>query len=236
MSKLSITLSPSHLVTLSHHQLVALLHTLLLLLLTLAMLGCTNRSSSGSIWCGHVANLTGSEKKAGDAAGRGIRLAVEEINKDTDASDEAKWKVIHSDARGNLEAIEAEAIRLVSVNRVSFLLGGTTTEEVERLDRAGVTVLTPLGQHSRTMSDGVFCLGLSPTRQGKALAKFAVESGLSNVLMVLDAQVVQAEEIASAFESEFKAAWMKKNDKAGASRSPSNPVEGRKDSRTRQDP
>ena len=52
-------------------------------------------------------------------------------------------QVRHTDARGQLDAFEAEAVRLVGINRVVGLMGGTTPDEVARLDAAHVPVLAP---------------------------------------------------------------------------------------------
>jgi ABC-type branched-subunit amino acid transport system substrate-binding protein len=79
--------------------------------------------------------------------------------------------VIHTDTRGNLEAFEAEAVRLAAVNRVAALLGGTTPEEIERLDRAGPVVVGLAGVRTRTLSDFVFLTGLAPAARGRALAR-----------------------------------------------------------------
>jgi len=144
------------------------------LVLLLAAAGCTTRSTP-PVWLAHVATLSGPDKEAGESAARGIRLAVEEINKNVEQGLGPPLKVIHSDTRGNLDAFESEAVRLVAVNRVAFLLGGTTPDEVERLDRAHATVIAPCGQRPRGGSDGIYCTGISPSQRGKALARFAVQ-------------------------------------------------------------
>src|SRR5205823_3780520 len=83
--------------------------------------------------------------------------------------------VRHTDAQAKLDAFEGEAIRLVSVNKVFALFGGTNAEEVVRLDRSRVPVLTSVGLKTAGMSDLVFCTGLSPAYQGTVLARFAAE-------------------------------------------------------------
>src|SRR5437762_10170498 len=136
--------------------------------------GCTSRTPA-PIWVAHIATLSGPDKDAGDSAVHGIRLAVEEINNDLSAGVGRPFKVIHSDARGKPEGFEAEAVRLAAINRVVFLLGGNTPEEVERLDRAHLPVLTPCGARARAVSDAVYFTGLSPAQRGKVLARFAVQ-------------------------------------------------------------
>jgi branched-chain amino acid transport system substrate-binding protein len=182
------------------------LRLLLALTVVAGLSGCTGRGTPPPIWCGQVATLSGPDKEPGESASRGIRLAVEEFNKDLDQGPGRPLKVIHSDAHGKLEAFEAEAVRLVAINRVSFLLGGTTPEEVERLDRARVPVLTPSGYHSRNLSESVFFTGLPPATHGKVLAHFAAtELKINNVLVLQDERRDEAQESVEAFARELTA-------------------------------
>jgi ABC-type branched-subunit amino acid transport system substrate-binding protein len=155
-----------HMFTSSRH-LVAMAFLSLIVVLTG---GCATRAEPAPIWIGHVATLSGPDRQAGEAAVYGIRLAVEEINKDISQGLGRPLQVIHGDARGSLEYFEAEAVRLSALNRVHFLYGGTTAEEVERLNRAPALVMTPLGARTRTMNDAVFSIGLAPAQQAGALA------------------------------------------------------------------
>src|SRR5437588_5338849 len=164
--------------------------------------GCTGRAR-GRDWIAHVATLSGPDKEAGEAAARGVRLAVEEINKDPSSGVGRPFKVIHSDARGKAEGFEAEAVRLAAINRVVFLLGGNTPEEVERLDRAHLPVLTPCGARARTVSDAVYFTGLSPAQRGKVLARFAVqELNLTSFLVIQDERRADLQEAGEAFARE----------------------------------
>jgi branched-chain amino acid transport system substrate-binding protein len=184
----------------------------------LLLSGCSGRSPPPPIWLAHVATLSGPDRQAGESAARGIRLAVEEINKNLDQPADRPLKVIHSDARGKLEAFEAEAVRLVAINRVSFLLGGTTPEEVERLDRARVPTVTPTGVRTRTMSDAVFFTGLTPRQRAWVLAQFAaLELNASAVAVLEDDRREEALEVSEAFARELAQALTKKDAKLAAS-------------------
>jgi branched-chain amino acid transport system substrate-binding protein len=192
--------------------------TSLVLLLTLGACstaaGCGGRATPSPVWLAHVATLSGPDKDAGESAARGLRLAVEEINKDLDQGLGRPFKVLHSDARGKLEAFEAEATRLVAINRVVCLFGGTSPEEVERLDRAGVPVVTPIGTPSRGMSDAVYCTGIPTAHHARALARFAVqELNAERLLLVQDDRRHEAASIAEAFASELPHAQTKKDTK-----------------------
>jgi branched-chain amino acid transport system substrate-binding protein len=191
------------------------------LVLALAVLGllsgCAGRATPPPIWIGHVATVSGPDREAGKSAERGILLAVEEFNKDPDQGVCRQIKVVHSDAHGKLDAFEAEAVRLVAINRVSFLLGGNNAEEVERLDRAHVPVLTPTGYHSRGMSDMVYFTGLPPATVGKTLARHAgQELGVGNVLVLQDESRPEAQECVEAFARELPTALGKKDAKSAS--------------------
>jgi branched-chain amino acid transport system substrate-binding protein len=182
--------------------------------LSILTAGCAGRPTPAPIMIGHVATLSGPDKQAGEAAARGIRLAVEEINKDLDKGVGRPFAVIHSNARGS-DAFEAEGVRVVAINRVWAMLGGTSRDEVERLDRARAPLLTPLGTKVRNVSDGVFYTGLAPEQHGKVLAQFAVlELTIPRLIIVHDERHEESVEIADAVAREFVAAWAKKDAKA----------------------
>jgi branched-chain amino acid transport system substrate-binding protein len=151
--------------------------TLALLIPPLLLAGCGGRAPVPQVLIGHVATLSGPDRGPGEDAARGIRLAVKEADRDTKPA----LEVLHVDARGQAEAFEAEAVRLLAVNRVSALLGGTTAEEVVALDRgralagAPVPLVTFSGLSSRGLSQQVFLTGLTPSAQGKALARAAAQ-------------------------------------------------------------
>jgi ABC-type branched-subunit amino acid transport system substrate-binding protein len=137
-------------------------------------------------------------------AARAFRLCVQDINKDPDQGPGRPFNLIHSDTHGKLEAFEAEANRLAAINHVAFLLGGTTAEEVERLDRAHLNVVTACAARPRGVSDGVWFTGIAAAQQGKVLARFTLhELKADSVLLVEDDRLELAREIAEAFAREF---------------------------------
>jgi branched-chain amino acid transport system substrate-binding protein len=164
--------------------LVALSRCLLLIIICLA--GCTGRSTPPPVWLAHVATRSGPDKDAGESAARGIRLAVEEIDKNVDQGLGPPLKVIHSDTHGKLDAFEAEAVRLVTVNRVALLLGGSTPAEVERLDRAHGTVVSPCGTRPAGASDGVYVTGIGPAQHAKSLGQFAAQNLNAEALVLIE--------------------------------------------------
>jgi branched-chain amino acid transport system substrate-binding protein len=184
-------------------------------LLFLLTSGCASRSSPPPIRIGHVAAFSGNGKQAGEAATRGIRLAVEEINKDVESNSGRPIAVFHANAGSRLEDFEAEAVRLVAINQVTCLLGGSTSSEVEKLDHARVPILTPLGSRTRTMSDMVYCTGLSPEFQGQVLAKFAAqELRVPKLILVLNDQCGESLALGEALAKDFAATSVKKGDES----------------------
>src|SRR6266446_1665418 len=145
----------------------------LFLPLVLFLAGCGGSSSPEPIYIGHVATLSGPQRRGGEQAALGMRLAL--LDKTSAQVDGRPLAVRHTDTRGQIEAYEAQAVRLVAISKAVAIYGGASPAEVTRLDRGQVTVLTPLGYRPAGASDQVFCVGLSPRVQGEKLAQFAVK-------------------------------------------------------------
>lgn len=192
--------------------------TLLFALTT--VLGCSSKSPPSPLVVGQVANLSGPGSRADVQASRGIRLALDEVNKDA----ERKIIVRHTDTQGKLEAYEAQAARLVAFNKVVALFGGDAPEEVVRLDRSRVLaeseqpgflpVLSPCGRRTPAMSAQVVLAGMTPQAQGKALARFAAENlKITRVTLLVHQGTTHAEPLTEAFVREFVDAQKKKEPK-----------------------
>jgi branched-chain amino acid transport system substrate-binding protein len=184
-----------------------------LLAAALTATGCSGTAAPPPVFVGHVVSHL--DRDGGESAARGIRLAVMEANKDPDKGAGRTVKVIHTDTLGKLEAFEAEGVRLVAVNRAVALLGGTTVEEVERLELARVPVVAPCGALPPSGGDLVFCTGLAPTRRGTVLARFAAdELKAVSAAVVVDERRDEYVRLAEAFARAFPAALAKKQPKA----------------------
>src|SRR6266545_8067398 len=202
--------------------------TVVLLSAILALTGCSGTSPS-PVFVGHIVSHL--DRTSGKSAARGIRLAVIEANKDPDKGAGRPVKVIHTDTVGKLEGFEGEAVRLVAINRVAALLGGTTLEEVERLEMGSaplkeekrldlaVPVLSPCGMRPRTATDAVFCTGLSPASRGKILARFAVdELKIQRTVVLVDERREECLRLADVFTRQFPLAAAKNDPKATPAR------------------
>lgn len=175
--------------------------------IAISLWGCSGNSTLPPIYVGHVAATTGPDRHADEQAARGIRLAVQEQVKEAEKNQLRPIHVRHTDTRGNLQAYEGEAIRLVTVNRVVALLGGATPAEVVRLDKAQSPVIAPCGFRSRDMSEWAFLTGLAPAFQGAALARFAAQE--LKVASVFVAADERREEFLAAAESFIS--WLAKS-------------------------
>jgi branched-chain amino acid transport system substrate-binding protein len=159
------------------------------------------------LWIGHVAPLSGPEKAAGEHAQQGIRLAIVEVDAEPNLVLGRKVAVRHADTRGDGKDAEAEAVRLVSVNRVVALLGGTDAFQAEHLVRgaesAGVPVVVQAAFPADSLSENAYCCAPSLSQRGKVLARFVAKDGFKaeNVALLVDERDRAAAAVADAFRS-----------------------------------
>jgi branched-chain amino acid transport system substrate-binding protein len=184
-------------------------------LLSLGVAGCNTNSAPAPIVIGHVSDKARVDK-AGDQAELGIRLALSNLNK-ADALTEAlagrPVQVRHTDAHGDLDAFESQAVRLDTVNRCLAILGGNSAKEVAALDHVKVPILTFYGMPVSGASNQVFYLGMSPVRQGEALARVvADEPKTKKVVIIVDERRPESAATADGFQKAFADA--RKDDKA----------------------
>lgn len=153
-------------------------------LLLCLLAGCSGRSATEPIFIGHLAPLSGPDQRIGQHARQGILLAVEEANQDDNAR---KINVIHVDIPGDEEKPErpendraqAQAVRLITINRVIALLGDTGSAQAESMALGarpyGVAVVTSNGWPAPNNIDNLFVTGVTPARMGQALARYLKE-------------------------------------------------------------
>jgi len=166
--------------------------------------GCGGSSSPPPIFLGHVATLSGPDAQAGKSAEQGIRLALEDLGAAASANLQGRPLVVrHVDAAGSLDNMEAQAARLVSVNKAVGLLGGVTKDEALRLDRSRVPVLSPVGFRTSAMSELLFTTGLAPTTQGQVLAQFLADEAPEAGTVIVDPR----REESLVFAEHFRRAW-----------------------------
>jgi branched-chain amino acid transport system substrate-binding protein len=161
----------------------------LFLIPILFLAGCGGGSGE-RVWVGHLSPLSGADKKIGESSRHGVLLAVEEANEDPDTKGAGRHvEVRHADTRGDPATFGAEATRLVAVNKVFALLGGSSSAEIEaikQIDRPGL-LISPAGlADDAQRGPGLFFTGLSPAQQGGALARLAVREKLGRVIVLVN--------------------------------------------------
>jgi branched-chain amino acid transport system substrate-binding protein len=147
-----------------------------LCLLALLLAGCS-RSAPEVVPVGDLIALSGPEKPDGDRARQGSVLAVEEFDEDDAHSAGKRLRVEYADTRGEPAQTQAEAVRLLTVNRAAALLADTDAAGLERLARGvqpyAVPVLVAGELPPRAPGQDLFALAASPAYQGRVLAQFA---------------------------------------------------------------
>jgi branched-chain amino acid transport system substrate-binding protein len=107
--------------------------------------------------------------------------------------------------QADAKSAEAEAVRLVGVNRVVGLLGGTDSVQAEQLARGIESAGVPgvLQAAVPLLGDRTFCIVPSLSRRGQVLAKFVSEKKINKVAVVLDERVNWAAPVAEALAREM---------------------------------
>jgi branched-chain amino acid transport system substrate-binding protein len=169
----------------------------------LGLAGCNTGVTPAPIIIGHVSDKTRLDK-AGDQAELGIRLALHDVSKD-DALENIfngrKIQVHHTDAAGDPDRFEAQAVRLDSVNRCLALLGGLSAAETAALNHAKAPLLTFYGQPVSGAGNQVVYLGMSPARQGAVLAKVLAEDAKAmRITILIDEKRSEAIALADSFQ------------------------------------
>ncbi|HEY1859263.1 MAG TPA: ABC transporter substrate-binding protein, partial [Gemmataceae bacterium] len=145
------------------------------LLVAALVAGCSSRASTEPILIGHIGPL---EKPAGEHAKQGISLAVEEVN-EGDKVGGQKLAVLHVDSHGDGTIAQAEAVRLITINKVVGLLVDAEPGRVERIGKEAepynVPVLTPDVLSAAPAAENVFAFNLTAPQQGGLLARFTAE-------------------------------------------------------------
>jgi branched-chain amino acid transport system substrate-binding protein len=172
--------------------------------------GCGRGPVPEPIIIGHIATLSGPDKAAGEQARQGITLAVDEINRSENQVNGRPISVLHVDSRGDPAALQPAAVRLISVNRVMALVGGTEMATVERLGRAAQPYDIPLLSFAELpatpIADNVFSVNASLPSYARASAKFtAQELKASGTVVLINSRDPQAATFGEMFLKEFRA-------------------------------
>lgn len=174
----------------------------------LILCGCRPKTEPGPILVGHMAPFSGPDKRIGEQARQAIMLAIEKANKEENSVVDRRVGVLHTDPHDDLNALQPQTVRLITVNHVVALLGGANAAQVERLGPAAqpydVAVLTPVAVPPEFMAENVFSVQASLAFQGQVLARFAAkELNAGQAAVLVDARRPASLALAEAFNKEF---------------------------------
>jgi branched-chain amino acid transport system substrate-binding protein len=190
---------------------------ILLLLPCVALAGCTPPGPTESLLFGHVAPFSGPARAVGEHEKLAIDLATEDARKDPQRAFRdinVSHADCHSDKDSDDKTAAAEAVRLVSVNRVTALVDGTAPSQLEPVARAlqpysvppySVPLLTPAPLAEAPFNDNVFSLTAAPAYKGQVLAQFVRDELKADaVAVVADDRDPASAAVAAAFSKEFR--------------------------------
>jgi branched-chain amino acid transport system substrate-binding protein len=183
------------------------LRRLVVTFLVLACGACGPRSEPEPITIGQLIPLSGPKKQTGEHARNGAGLAVALRGERRVLG--RKVAVRHVDTRGETDLVPAEAVRLLTLNRVVALLGGPEQSAGEPLARAvqtyGVPVVLTADLATVPVNEAAFCLNAAPETRGEALARYATRGLHCRHMVVLtDGRVAPAAALAAAFVKRWR--------------------------------
>lgn len=176
--------------------------------------GCSRKGEPEPILIGHVASLSGADKARGEHAKQGIALAVEEANAEANRVLDRRVIVTHADTRSAAAAVRSVVKRLLSIDRVTALLGGPETASLENVaaiaQSANVPFVLSSNPPTGPVAEYVFFTALTPAAQGRVLGRFAAEEwtgaklgvvtdGKHDALVTAFTQTVPQESLAGAW-------------------------------------
>lgn len=185
--------------------------------LALLAAGCNRKAQPAPIWVGQVAPAAGADFAAGAHARQGVELAVDEANQKGGFAGDQRVRVLHPEAGSSPEAVCGAAVRLLTVDRVAGLLGGTDPVQVdamrEGLDGVAETARVPLvaagGTRDEAPSSFVFHVGVAPGARGETLAQFAAAPFSGKTLAVLVANRDHTGRANTVLAERFTRQWRK---------------------------
>lgn len=185
-----------------------------LLLALFCLSGCGMQTARDSVTIAQVLSLTGGDKTPAEHAKNGARLAVDLAAKREQSASAKKVVLLHVDDRGDEELAQAEAVRLITLNKAAALLGGPGPADSTQLARTaqgyGVPVVLTADLPELPTGEAVFCLNAAPATRGAALARYAAhELSCVRVIAIVDPTDAPGVALAAGFVAE----WRKSQDK-----------------------
>lgn len=193
---------------------------------SLVLAGCSssaagggNKFSGNKIVLGGNFELSGNAAQYGTAMERGVKLAVQQINKDGGVKvgkKHAKIKLVEKDNKSDNASAAQIASNLATKSKVNAVVGPITSgaglAALPNYTKAKVPYITPGGtqdsltkQKNGKVQPYMFRSCFEDSYQGKALAKYAYGTlHAKKVAILADKSTDYAQGLTKAFKSEFK--------------------------------
>jgi branched-chain amino acid transport system substrate-binding protein len=145
----------------------------------LVSLGCAAKAPPEPLYIGHLAPRSGPDREVGERTQQAILLAVEEANGADGQVGGRPVVVLHPETYAAGSRASEVAVRLLTVDRAVALLASSDAAEAERLSRLAQQYNAPLLVSASAIGPVLapfgFSVGLAPSDQGRALARYAFE-------------------------------------------------------------
>jgi branched-chain amino acid transport system substrate-binding protein len=180
--------------------------------------GCNSSSTSGekdgeTIKIGANLELSGGVASYGQSIEEGLKLAIEEINKD--GIDGKKLELVTFDNKSDAAEATNGAIKLISQDKVAAIIGAATSTntlaQVEIAQKNKTPLITPTGTNSTiTFKDGVlndfvFRTCFIDPFQGTVAANFASKDlKVKNAAIIIDSSSDYSKGLAASFQESFE--------------------------------
>jgi branched-chain amino acid transport system substrate-binding protein len=149
----------------------------LLLFVPLLVFGCSSKAEPEPVWIGQLLPLEGIHRTRGQHARQGVEQAVAEGRDAEQTIAGRPFAVLHVDSRDDAATVQAETVRLLTVNKAVALLADFDATLTARLIRAsrsyGAAVIVPGELPEAADTDAVLSLGVPPAVRGRLLARYA---------------------------------------------------------------
>jgi ABC-type branched-subunit amino acid transport system substrate-binding protein len=166
--------------------------------------GCKSSDADKPIEIGHI-----HPSGPSDSEYRALKLAVEDLNHDPNRLPLNRPLAIRSAPGGETtDGWHGQATRLLAINQVAALIGGSRSSETERIAQAvngeKAIAISPAGWAGAASSRNLFTIGLAPTERGRVLALLAKEAKADRVLIVREKEARAANIAADRFAAECR--------------------------------
>lgn len=182
------------------------------------MAGCNSSSTSGekdgeTIKIGANLELSGGVASYGQSIEEGLKLAIEEINKE--GIDGKKLELVTFDNKSDAAEATNGAIKLISQDKVSAIVGAATSTntlaQVEIAQKNKTPLITPTGTNSTitskdgVLNDFVFRTCFIDPFQGTVAANFASKDlKVKNAAIIIDSSSDYSKGLAASFQESFE--------------------------------